>query len=85
MGGVFTQAVSGGKLGNDSLFLQHARNGGAHRQDGRLSIFSELKLLFRPFKAKLRDGESQSIVSFLKRMPRHRIERCQLFSHSCCL
>ena len=64
--GIFTQAVAGDEIRNDSLLFQRAIGGDGNRQDSRLRIFSELQRFFGTFEAGFRDGKSQRGIGLIE-------------------
>ena len=47
-------------------FRENARHGDADRENGRLCIFSQSKILFRTFKNQFRQGEAERFIRFGK-------------------
>jgi hypothetical protein len=64
--GVFAKAVTGGEDRGDAAFGQHACGGDRNGEDCGLRVFRELELVFGTLEDELREGKSQSFVSFVE-------------------
>ena len=77
-----TQRVSRGQRRLHAMFGKHAQCRHAHGQNGRLRVFGQLQVFFRPFKAKPRERKSAGLVGFGKRLFGNRETLGEIAAHA---
>src|SRR5713226_9537885 len=66
--GILAQAMSRDEVCLNASFVQHTPGCDRDRQNGRLRIFCQTKLIFGPFEATLRNAVPESIIGLLERL-----------------
>src|SRR5258708_28429279 len=79
---IFSETVSGNKVGLRASFSQHAERSDRHGQDRRLGYFGKFQLLFRSVKAELRELVAEGFVSLFERLTCDRVVGGQFLAHA---